>query len=307
MCTGHYRHRPRMPTSPRAWTGSWEACVCSRGSIIRRRQAGARQAPEIEARAGRCVPESGAPLRRACAKRQYLQDKVRGTELSIARLNRSIGPTSCTIPRPPHLPCPRRSILRSRRRCARILDGAYAIFDRMPSESELMQCFSVSGVTARQAMSQLCQGAWFSKSRARAAMCRAPRSCNRPPLFRVSARPCRSLVTSPRRAFTARAFSPPTTGATRPRSRDPQHLCHPRKRSALPVGRAELDIGATDACADTAHALGTPMRSPIPRMDRLTFDRDGRPLDHKYLYCRGDQWRYRLRIERRGTRGGRAS
>jgi GntR family transcriptional regulator len=42
-------------------------------------------------------------------------------------------------------------------------------------------------------------------------------------------------------------------------------------------------------------------------MDRLTFDRDGRPLDHEYLYCRGDQWRYRLRIERRGTRGGRAS
>lgn len=28
----------------------------------------------------------------------------------------------------------------------------------MPSESELMQCFSVSRVTARQAMSQLCQG-----------------------------------------------------------------------------------------------------------------------------------------------------
>ena len=99
---------------------------------------------------------------------------------------------------------------------------------------------------------------------------------------------------------------------TRPRPRRytptiPRHLCHPRKRSALPVGRAELDIGATDACADTAHALGTPMRPPIPRMDRLTFDRDGRPLDHEYLYCRGDQWRYRLRIERRGTRGGRAS
>ena len=84
-------------------------------------------------------------------------------------------------------------------------------------------------------------------------------------------------------------------------------FCHPQKRSALPVSRAKLDIGATDACADTAHALETPMGSPIPRMDRLTFDRDGRPLDHEYLYCRGDQWRYRLRIERRGTRGGRAS
>ena len=73
------------------------------------------------------------------------------------------------------------------------------------------------------------------------------------------------------------------------------------------MGRAKLDIGATDACADAAHALEISLGSPILRMDRLTFDRDGRPLDYEHLYCRGDQWRYRLRIERRGTRGGRAS
>ena len=256
MCTGHYRHRPRMPTSPRAWTGSWEACVCSRGSIIRRRQAGARQAPEIEARAGRCVPESGAPLRRACAKCQYLQDKVRGTKLSIACLNRSIGPTSWTIPRPsPHLPCPRRSILRSRRRRARILDGAYAIFDRMPSESELMQCFSVSRVTAHKAMSQLCQGAWFSKFRARAAMCRAPRSCNRPPLFRVSARPCRSLVTSPRRAFTARAFSPPTTTCARLRIAPPGRAGEIRRVRYVDGSPVSRDVSYFhEATAEALHA-----------------------------------------------------
>ena len=34
------------------------------------------------------------------------------------------------------------------------------------------------------------------------------------------------------------------------------------------------------------------------RIERLTHDVDGRPLDFEHLYYRGDAFQYRLRIDR---------
>ena len=66
----------------------------------------------------------------------------------------------------------------------------------------------------------------------------------------------------------------------------------------LPLGHADLAIDAVAADASTATLLGVAPGSPLLRMDRLTHGQDGMPLDYEQLYCRSDNFQYRLRIER---------
>ena len=228
---------------------------------------------------------------------------------------------------------------------ARILDGSYAIFDRMPSESQLMKHFSVSRVTARQAISQLCQEGLVFKVQGKGSYVSRPTvSQSLTGLQGLGEAMEESGHVASSRLLGSRFFAPDDNLRARLRIPPPGRVGEIRRvryvdgapvsldvsyfREAIaeallahdletrdifailendlhcPLGHAELDIGATAACADAACALEIPLGSPILRMDRLTFDRDGRPLDYEHLYCRGDQWRYRLRIERRGTRGG---
>lgn len=66
----------------------------------------------------------------------------------------------------------------------------------------------------------------------------------------------------------------------------------------LRLGHADLSIDAVAADANTAGLLGVAPGSPLLRMDRLTHTDDGRPLDYEQLYCRSDNFQYRLRIAR---------
>jgi len=70
---------------------------------------------------------------------------------------------------------------------------------------------------------------------------------------------------------------------------------------ATPLGHAELGIDATEADAYLAGLLGVAPGAAILRIERLTWTRDGRPLDFEYLYYRGDGFRYQLRVERGHT------
>ena len=45
-------------------------------------------------------------------------------------------------------------------------------------------------------------------------------------------------------------------------------------------------------------ALNVEAGSPIMRIERLTHDAEGRPVDFEHLYYRGDAFQYRLRIDR---------
>ena len=66
----------------------------------------------------------------------------------------------------------------------------------------------------------------------------------------------------------------------------------------LALGHADLAIDAVLADSDLTQALNVEPGSPIMRIERLTHDVEGRPLDFEHLYYRGDALQYRLRIDR---------
>jgi GntR family transcriptional regulator len=70
----------------------------------------------------------------------------------------------------------------------------------------------------------------------------------------------------------------------------------------VPLGHAELAIDAILANDDIADALRVEENSPVLRIERLTHDASGAPIDYEYLYFRGDAFQYRLRTDRRKPR-----
>ena len=68
---------------------------------------------------------------------------------------------------------------------------------------------------------------------------------------------------------------------------------------ATPLGHADLVIDAGLADAALGEQLDIDVGAPVLRIERLTHDAAGRPIDYEHLYCRADNFQYRLRIERR--------
>lgn len=66
----------------------------------------------------------------------------------------------------------------------------------------------------------------------------------------------------------------------------------------IALGHADLAIDAVLADAAVGDALGLPAGAPILRIERLTCAADGTPLDFEYLYCRADNFQFRLRLSR---------
>jgi GntR family transcriptional regulator len=66
----------------------------------------------------------------------------------------------------------------------------------------------------------------------------------------------------------------------------------------LPLGHAELQIDATLADAELAGALRIAAGAPVMRIERLTHDTHGRPIDFEFLHFRADTFQYRLRVDR---------
>jgi len=65
-----------------------------------------------------------------------------------------------------------------------------------------------------------------------------------------------------------------------------------------PLGHADLQIDATLADEELAEALHVLHGSAVLRIERLTHDQQGQPIDFEYLYYRADVFQYRLRINR---------
>lgn len=66
----------------------------------------------------------------------------------------------------------------------------------------------------------------------------------------------------------------------------------------VPLGHADLAIDAVPAHADAARALDVSEGAPLLRIERLTHDRAGRPIDYEFLYFRGDTFQYRFKVDR---------
>jgi GntR family transcriptional regulator len=70
----------------------------------------------------------------------------------------------------------------------------------------------------------------------------------------------------------------------------------------VPLGHADVAIDATLADDDIVDALRVEEGSPVLRIERLTHDASGTPIDYEYLYFRGDAFQYRLRTDRQKPR-----
>jgi GntR family transcriptional regulator len=66
----------------------------------------------------------------------------------------------------------------------------------------------------------------------------------------------------------------------------------------LAIGHADLAIDATSADATLASLLDITPGAPVLRVERLTHGKDGTPLDYEHLFCRADNFQYRLRVTR---------
>ncbi|AXL53340.1 GntR family transcriptional regulator [Paraburkholderia caffeinilytica] len=66
----------------------------------------------------------------------------------------------------------------------------------------------------------------------------------------------------------------------------------------VPLGHADVSIDAILADDEIVDALNVEEGSPVLRIERLTHDADGTPIDYEYLYFRGDALQYRFRIDR---------
>ncbi len=76
----------------------------------------------------------------------------------------------------------------------------------------------------------------------------------------------------------------------------------------IALGHADLAIDAVLAESDLMRALRVEEGAPVMRIERLTHDADGTPIDFENLYYRGDAFQYRLRIDRqRGADTGRST
>lgn len=64
------------------------------------------------------------------------------------------------------------------------------------------------------------------------------------------------------------------------------------------LGHAELAVDAVTADAAAAQALKVKTGSPLLRIERLTHDAGGHPIDYEFLYFRGDTFQYRFRVDR---------
>lgn len=69
----------------------------------------------------------------------------------------------------------------------------------------------------------------------------------------------------------------------------------------VPLGHADIAIDAAMADEDIAQSLAVAEGLPVLRIERLTHDVQGVPVDYEYLYFRGDAFQYRLRSERQAA------
>lgn len=220
----------------------------------------------------------------------------------------------------------------------RILEGEYAPHERLPSENELMQAFSVSRITVRQALRDLHneglvfsaqgKGTFVSKPKAvqdvhrlegfGEAMARKgydtssrlvgiqerrPTQAVREALQLESGEPVvevkrvRYLNRKPvsvdisyfPMAIGRRLFGRDLTGDIFPMLEE---------QLGVPLGSAEILLEAQSAEPEIAQLLAMETGEPVMRVQRLSYDKSGAPIDFEYLSFRGDAYQYHFRIDR---------
>ncbi|SDT14948.1 transcriptional regulator, GntR family [Halopseudomonas xinjiangensis] len=221
----------------------------------------------------------------------------------------------------------------------KILEGSYAIHERLPSENEMMVAFGVSRITIRQALRDLHNEGLVFSAQGKGTYVSKPKAVQNVQRLQgfgeamaaqgyeatarlLSIRECKpakavaaalhthsgeDVVEVKRVRYLNReavclesSYFPLDIG--RPLfSRDLSGDIFPLLENlfGIPLGHAEIGLDATLADDETQDLLGLKVGEAILRVERLTHNRSGRPIDFEYLCYRGDSFKYQFRVDRK--------
>lgn len=219
-----------------------------------------------------------------------------------------------------------------------ILEGHYAPYERMPSESKLMTRFGVSRITVRQALRDLHQEGLIFTAQGKGTFASKPKAMQdilhlegfdeamnskgyETSSQLVSIRevnPCHDVqkklnikvkgcvVEVVRVRYLNRepvsvdtSYFPMHIGCQL-FSRDLGNDIFPLLENELSIslGRADISLEARPAEASIAKLLQMEAGAPIMWVHRLTRDTNDNPVDYEYLAFRGDSYKYHFHVER---------
>ncbi|MGR2740991.1 GntR family transcriptional regulator [Billgrantia sp. Q4P2] len=220
-----------------------------------------------------------------------------------------------------------------------ILEGGYSPHERLPSENALMKSFGVSRITIRQALRDLHNEGLVFSAQGKGTFVSKPKAVQNVQRlqgfgeamaaqgYEATARLLSIQECKPGKAVAA-ALGLRSGDAVvevkrvRYLNREPVSLessyfpidigrrlfgqdlsgdIFPmlENRFAIPLGAANIAIDSTLCDEETRQHLNLGMGEPVLRVERLTYDRAGRPVDFEYLCFRGDAFKYQFRVDRK--------
>ncbi len=223
-----------------------------------------------------------------------------------------------------------------------ILEGTYAPYQRMPSESELMAKFGVSRITVRQALRDLHREGLIFTTQGKGTFASKPKAMQdvqhlegfeeamNSKGYETSAQLVSIKEISPTKDVQDKLNIQARDGVVevvrvRYLNREPvsvdtsffpvaigqQLFSKDLGRDIFPLlenelsinlGRADISLEARPADANIAKLLQMDIGEPIMWVQRLTLDIENNPVDYEYLAFRGDSYKYHFHVERERSR-----
>nr|WP_197463870.1 MULTISPECIES: GntR family transcriptional regulator [Marinobacter] len=237
-----------------------------------------------------------------------------------------------------HSPLPLYVQIRDRLR-RDILDGTYQVHERLPSENEMMGVFGVSRITIRQALRDLHNEGLVFSAQGKGTFVSKPKAVQNVQRlegfgeamaaqgYEASARVLSiQQLKAPKAVMSALDLQPgeDTIEVKRVRYLNRAPVCiensyfpmdigrrmfgldlsgdiFPMLENlfGIPLGGADISLDAILADDEAQQYLNLKSGEAILRVERLTHNRDGRPIDFEYLCYRGDSFKYQFRIDRK--------
>lgn len=220
-----------------------------------------------------------------------------------------------------------------------ILEGHYRVHERLPSENAMMKSFGVSRITIRQALRDLHNEGLVFSAQGKGTFVSKPKAVQNVQRlegfgeamaaqgYEASARVLSiQQLRAPKTVVASLDLSPgdDAVEVKRVRYLNREPVCIENSYFPLDIGRqlfslelsgdifpmlenlfgiplggADIGLDAILADEEAQQYLNLQTGDAILRVERLTHNRDGRPIDFEYLCYRGDAFKYQFRIDRK--------
>lgn len=220
-----------------------------------------------------------------------------------------------------------------------ILEGHYQVHERLPSENTMMKTLGVSRITIRQALRDLHNEGLVFSAQGKGTFVSKPKAVQHVQRlegfgeamaaqgYEATARVLSiQQLKGPKQVVAALDLSPgdDVVEVKRVRYLNREPVCVENSYFPLDIGRqmfsldlsgdifpmlenlfgiplggADISLDAILADNEAQRYLNLKSGDAILRVERLTHNRDGRPIDFEYLCYRGDAFKYQFRIDRK--------